>query len=200
MEFKIKILGIIPARGGSKGIPNKNIIDFCGKPLIAWSIETAQKLLKRGILSRCIVSTDSKKIAETSLKYGADIPFLRPSNLSNDQSKSIDFIKHALSQIDQKKAGSSYNAIMILQPTNPKRKYLEISDVVINFMKSKSNSLISCYEEHYVNDLVMYKKKNKTNLLPLNSYHNKEHEDNSMEKFNRNGYFIRNENKLSIKK
>ena len=54
-------------------------------------------------MSRCIVSTDSKKIAETSLKYGADIPFLRPSNLSNDQSKSIDFIKHALSQIDQKK-------------------------------------------------------------------------------------------------
>ena len=68
----MRILGIIPARGGSKGIPNKNIIDLCGKPLISWSIKTGIDLLEKNVLSRCIISTDNNKIAKIANEYGAD--------------------------------------------------------------------------------------------------------------------------------
>ena len=74
-------VAIIPARGGSKRIPRKNIKEFCGKPMIAWSIEAAQK---SGVFDRIIVSTDDEEIAEVARKYGAEVPFMRPEELSND--------------------------------------------------------------------------------------------------------------------
>ena len=75
------ILGIIPARGGSKGIPKKNLIDLCGKPLIKWSIETGKELINNKTLDRCIVSTDCNEIAKLSKSLGIDVPFLRPKNI-----------------------------------------------------------------------------------------------------------------------
>jgi len=74
-------VAIIPARGGSKRIPRKNIKEFCGKPMIAWSIEAA---LKSGVFNRIIVSTDDEDIAEVTRQYGAEVPFMRPAELSND--------------------------------------------------------------------------------------------------------------------
>ena len=86
----MRILGIIPARGGSKGIPDKNIIDLCGKPLISWSIKTGIELVKNKTLSRCIVSTDDTKIAKIAAQCGAEVPFLRPVEEAKDSSKSIE--------------------------------------------------------------------------------------------------------------
>lgn len=84
---------MIPARGGSKRIPRKNIKDFRGKPIIAYSIEAA---LKSGCFDKVIVSTDDKEIAEIAKQYGAEIPFLRPSNISDDHATTVDVIKHCL--------------------------------------------------------------------------------------------------------
>ena len=90
-------LAIIPARGGSKRIPRKNIRDFCGKPMIAWSIEAA---LASGCFDRVIVSTDDDEIAETARRYGAEVPFLRPAELSDDHTGTIPVIRHAIESVD----------------------------------------------------------------------------------------------------
>ena len=94
--MKKRYLGVIPARGGSKGIPKKNIKEMNGKPLIAYTIEAANKAIQEQVLSRCIVSTDSNEIAEVSRRFGADVPFMRPDYLGGDTIKSVDVILHAL--------------------------------------------------------------------------------------------------------
>ena len=167
--MKKSILGIIPARGGSKGIKGKNIVDLCGKPLISWSIETGIDLLKNDTLKKCIVSTDDKEIAKIAEKYGGDVPFLRPKKASRDNSKSIEFVLHALNFL--KKKGFIYDAVMILQPTNPQRNSDDISKIVDSFMLTNTQSLISCYQEDYINEYVMYKKKGQK-LQPVNTNHN----------------------------
>jgi CMP-N,N'-diacetyllegionaminic acid synthase len=168
---KMRILGIIPARGGSKGIPNKNIVDLCGKPLIAWSIKTGLELIENNILSRCIVSTDNKKIAGISEDYGAEVPFFRPAYASTDKAKSIDYVMHALNEFEKK--NEVYDAVMILQPTSPQRNIKAISNSINKFIYSNSNSLISCYKEDYINELVMYVEQSNESIKPLHSDHNK---------------------------
>ena len=86
-------VALIPARGGSKRIPYKNIKSFCGKPMIAWSIEVA---LKSGCFDRIIVSTDDLKIAEVARHYGAEVPFVRPASLANDFAGTIPVVRHAI--------------------------------------------------------------------------------------------------------
>ncbi len=86
-----KLLAIIPARGGSKRLPSKNILDLAGKPLITWTIESA---LDSKYIDRVIVSTNDNEIATISKKYGADVPFMRPNDLATDESTSIDVVLH----------------------------------------------------------------------------------------------------------
>ena len=86
-------IAIIPARGGSKRIPRKNIKVFHGKPMIAYSIEAAQK---SGCFDRIIVSTDDQEIADTALKYGAEVPFLRPADIADDYATTMDVMEHAI--------------------------------------------------------------------------------------------------------
>lgn len=86
-------LAVIPARGGSKRIPRKNIKDFCGKPIIAWSIEAA---LRSGCFDRVIVSTDDLEIADVARKWGAEVPFMRPTNLADDYTSTIPVVRHAV--------------------------------------------------------------------------------------------------------
>jgi CMP-N-acetylneuraminic acid synthetase len=136
-----KILGIIPARGGSKGISNKNIIAINGKPLIAYTIEEA---LKSNYLDRVIVSTDDEKIKDVSLEYGAGVPFVRPDYLSNDTAKTIDVVLHALDFL--KKNGERYDYVVLLQPTSPLRKSGDIDDAIDKVMGNNSESLISVCE------------------------------------------------------
>lgn len=114
-------IAIIPARGGSKRIPRKNIKDFNGKPIIAYSIETA---IKSKVFSKVIVSTDDEEIAEVSKKYGAEIPFIRPSKLSDDYTDTVAVVSHAIEYL--KNSGEKFDYICVLYATAPllNEKYL----------------------------------------------------------------------------
>ena len=112
-----KIIAIVPARQGSKGLAKKNIIDFLGKPLLVWSIEAA---LQSNYVDRIIVSTDSTEIAGVGEKFGADIPFIRPSYLSEDNASSVDVICHAIEFMSEK-LGENFDFVVLLEPTSPLR-------------------------------------------------------------------------------
>ena len=130
----MKILTVISARGGSKRIPNKNIKNFCGKPLIAWTIEAA---LKSKNLDRIIVTTDNKKIASISENYGAEVPFLRPPYLAQDGTPGIDPVLHVISKI------SGYDWVLLLQPTSPLRDHNDINEMIDLSNTKKSPSFVS---------------------------------------------------------
>lgn len=123
-----KVLIIIPARSGSKGVENKNIRMFAGHPLIAYSITAA--LLCR-YASRVVVSTDSDEIAEVAKRYGAEVPFLRPAELATDTSRDIEFCRHVLANID---GADAYGYIVILCPTSPIRPYGFIDAGILKLM------------------------------------------------------------------
>lgn len=116
-----KCIAIIPARGGSKRIPRKNIKDFQGKPLIAYSIEVA---LQSKLFSKVIVSTDDEEIKDIALKYGAEVPFLRPASLSDDYTGTGEVIAHAIDYL--KKSGEEFDYVCTLYATAPllNKKYL----------------------------------------------------------------------------
>ena len=165
-----KGLIIIPARGGSKGIKNKNVINICGKPLIFYTINPALKIKENGLINEVIVSTDSKKIANISKKLDVSVPFLRPKNISGDKAKSIDFMLHAINYFEKK--GISYDYIVLLQPTSPLRGYEDIKGAVSLYLKNKSDSLISVCKEERVDETELYYKKNDVGI-PLSVNHNK---------------------------
>lgn len=167
----MKVLTIIPARCGSKGIQDKNIIDVCGKPLIAYSIEPAIELFKEGMVSEVIVSTDCHKIADVANSFGAKTPFLRPETISGDNAKSIEFIIHAIEFYE--KQNIFFDAVLLLQPTSPLRTYRQLQEALSEFKSKDADSLISCYKEEYINDLVMYRDGIDNFLEPLNDKHNK---------------------------
>ena len=167
----MNILGIIPARGGSKGIHRKNLVDLCGKPLIAWSIEFGAELLKRNLVSRCIVSTDDMEIAQVARNLGADVPFLRPGSAATDSAKAIDYVRHALDTLSGE--GHSFDAVVLLQPTSPIRDIGAFEIALQCMERSDADSLISCYEEEYINDLVMYDVDEDDRLVARNPDHNK---------------------------
>jgi CMP-N,N'-diacetyllegionaminic acid synthase len=167
----MRILGIVPARGGSKGIPRKNLAEVCGKPLIAYSIETGLQLLAGGTLARCIVSTDDREIAVCATALGADVPFMRPASAATDTAKALAYVLHALDALESQ--DGVYDAVMLLQPTSPIRNTEAIVAAVERFEISNSDSLISCYREEYINDLVMYDPQADGTLIPRNPLHNK---------------------------
>ena len=179
-----KYLAIIPARGGSKGIPGKNIIDVAGRPLIAYSIEVAKLMTENNIAAKAIVSTDSEEIADISKKLGIDVPFLRPAELSGDKAKSIDFLLHALKFYEEQ--GEEFDAIILLQPTSPLRTYEDIKEAVEIYESSGAQSLISVYQEDYICDLVSYHKDGDFGV-PLDDRHNK-----GVRRQEHNKLFIRN--------
>ncbi len=182
----MKILTIIPARGGSQGVKDKNIIDVCGKPLIAYSIEQANMLKEAGLVDTVIVSTDSKKIANVSKDYGAEVPFLRPDELSSNTAKSIDFYLHALDFYASQNI--YFDAVLLLQPTSPQRNFNILKDSINIFTSGKADSLLSVYREEYINDLVMYRGDEKSKCLtPVNINHNK-----GVRRQNHGSIFVRN--------
>ena len=113
----MEILGIIPARGGSKGVPGKNIRPLAGKPLIAWTIKEAKKSKH---LTRTIVSTDDDQIAATARAFGGEVPFLRPKEISRDLSTDVEFLQHALSFLKEKEQYMP-DIVLRLPPTSPLR-------------------------------------------------------------------------------
>lgn len=136
-----RFLAIIPARGGSKGIPNKNIMDICGKPLIAYTIEAGKK---SKYIDEIMVSTDSEDIKNIAQQYGAKVPFLRPKQLSNDSAKSIDLVLHAIDFY--KNNNMCYDYVILLQPTSPLRTFMQVDEAIEKLMESNRDSLVSVRE------------------------------------------------------
>ncbi len=130
-----RILALIPARGGSKGFPRKNIRPLLGKPLIAWTIEQAKA---SKYIDRVVVSTDDEEIAEISRQYGAEEPFLRPKELARDDSPTIDVILHALEFFSSK--GEEFDLLALLEPTSPLRKKEDIDRGIELLINNKKNA------------------------------------------------------------
>ena len=139
------IIGIIPARGGSKGLHRKNLRSINGSPLVVWTIKQA---LASGSLSKVIVSTDDQEIAEVSMSCGASVPFLRPKHLAQDDSPTIDAVIHLLENIAE-----SFDAVCLLEPTSPLRKPSDI-DHAISILEnnwSSCDAVVSVGEIHLEN-------------------------------------------------
>lgn len=130
-----KILAVIPARGGSKGIPRKNIVLINGKPLIQYTIDEARK---SQYIDSIIVSTDDKEIAKTSYELGAEVPFLRPRELAEDSTKTIDVLIDIIQKLKQQ-----YDYLLLLQPTSPLRRVFHIDGAIQKIIDTGQLSLVS---------------------------------------------------------
>lgn len=132
-------LAIIPARGGSKRLPRKNVLDLCGKPLIAWSIEAG---LKSKYIDKVVVSSDDYEILETSKKFGAET-IKRPDELANDTATTFDAIKHAIDSLEK------YDYIVLLQPTSPLRNEKHIDEAIELLENKQAGAIVSvCEVDH----------------------------------------------------
>ena len=139
------MIAIIPARGGSKGLPGKNIKDLNGKPLIAYTIEAA---LKSKYITDVIVSTDDQDIYNIALDFGAKDTFLRPAELAQDSSLAIDNYNYTSDRLE-KEFGYKINSFVVLQPTSPLRKVEDIDGAIELFIEKQAESVISYCEEHH---------------------------------------------------
>jgi len=142
MEIKPKILGVITARGGSKGIPQKNIKLLAGKPLIWWTIDAAKK---SGVFDRLIVSTDDEAIANVCRGHGVEVPFMRPKELAEDKTPHLPVMQHAVNFLKEKE-GYLPDYTMILQPTSPLRQQFHLKEAVDLILKTGADSALSVYE------------------------------------------------------
>ena len=133
-----KILAFIPARGGSKGLKDKNIHPIGGKPLVGHTIEAA---LASKYIDDVVVSTDSEKIADVAKKFGAEVPFLRPAEIAGDTSKTIDAIVYTLQKL--KESGKVYDDFILLQPTSPLRTTDILDAAIEKYFKFDRKSLVS---------------------------------------------------------
>jgi CMP-N-acetylneuraminic acid synthetase len=138
-----KIVAIITARGGSKGLPRKNILDLNGKPLIAHTVDAA---INSKVFEKVIVTTDDKEIKNVSLQYGVEV-IDRPKELATDTASSLDVIEHAL--LDLQANGENYSHFILLQPTSPLRNAIHIQEAWKKYSEEEASSLISVVEvEH----------------------------------------------------
>jgi len=134
----MRIVAIIPARGGSKSIHKKNLIDFCGKPLLGWSIEQAMAC---ALVNEIYVSTEDEEIAATSRKYGAEV-IQRPARLATDTARSEEALLHAIDNIEQEN-GRNVDIVVFLQATSPLRSSSDIDNALRKFIDKNADSLFS---------------------------------------------------------
>ena len=137
MYLNKRILAVITARGGSKGVPGKNIKLLAGKPLIAWTIEAAHK---SKLIDRTVLSSEDEAIIETAQDWGCEVPFVRPLELAADDSSSISVVLHALNQVE------GFDYIVLLQPTSPLRRPTDIDAAIRMCIQSGVPSLVSVTE------------------------------------------------------
>ncbi len=137
----IRLLYFIPARSGSKGIPDKNIRNLCGKPLLSYAIHSCLESEHPG---RVFVSTDSEKYASIARFYGAEVPFLRPQELAGDTSRVSDAISDALQKYET--SGVTFDAIVLVQPTSPLILPHDISRIIDIFLRKNANAIVSVTE------------------------------------------------------
>lgn len=137
----MRVLGLIPARGGSKGIPRKNIRLLCGKPLLHYTIEAA---LAARHLSRVILSTEDEEIAEVGRRGGVEVPFLRPAELAEDETPMLPVVQHTIRWMEER--GEYFDAVCLLQPTNPLRRPEDIDGAIELLQQSAADSVISFFD------------------------------------------------------
>lgn len=176
MYMDKRVLAVVTARGGSKGLLRKNIRQIAGKPLMAWTLDEARR---SAYIDRCIVSTDDAEIAELARQSGADVPFLRPAELASDTAKTVDVLMHAMNWL--KDRGEVYEIIVLLQPTSPLRTYEDI-DKAIELLSAKGASAIVSVAETRHNPCW-------TNTLPA---------DGSMKEFLRPDVLGKNRQELPV--
>jgi len=138
VDKNIKILALIPARGGSKGVPDKNIKLLGGKPLIAYTIESAKQ---SEYIDKLVLSSEDEKIIVVAKQLNVEVPFVRPSHLAKDNSGSIEVVQHAVNYFENK--NKFFDAILLLQPTSPFREKGFIDKAIQKFITSNSDALIS---------------------------------------------------------
>ena len=134
-------IAIIPARGGSKRLPNKNILPLAGKPLIVWTIETA---LDSQLFDMVLVSTDSQDIADVSMSAGATVPFLRPAELASDTASTNDVISHMVEWVEAQHG--PVTKVTLLQPTSPLRDVDNIKEAMALYDEKQASAVISVCE------------------------------------------------------
>ena len=160
----MEILGLIPARGGSKSIPRKNIAPLVGRPLLAYSCEAA---LGSQTLTRVILSTDDQKIASMGRDCGVEVPFMRPAELAQDDTPTLPVIQHALHWLEEHQ---SYRpeVIVLLQPTSPLRRTEHIDGAVNLLLKTGADSVVSVVEvPHQFNPVSVMKIDEEGRLMPF---------------------------------
>lgn len=162
--MKKEILAIIPARGGSKGIPRKNIKKLAGKPLLAY---TAKSALQSRYLSKVLLSTDDFEIAEIGKKLGLEVPFMRPKGLAKDNSPSLPVFQHVLKELESRD-GYIPDIVVILQPTSPFRSSKHIDEAISLFLRNKVDSVVSIVEvPHNMNPYSVMELSNEGTLHPF---------------------------------
>lgn len=152
-----KVLGIIPARGGSKGLPRKNILVAGKKPLIAWTIEAARKST---VIDRLILSSDDEEIIKIAEEYGCDVPFRRPRSIASDEATSIDVVLHALDIFPE------FEYVVLLQPTSPLRTSEDI-DAAFRLLQIHSAQSCVSISRVELSPYWMYSLDEKSKLRPL---------------------------------
>lgn len=145
MKKSLKIICVITARSGSKGLKNKNIRKLKGLPLLAHTIIAAKK---SKMLNRIILSTDSKLYAKIGLNFGAEVPFIRPKKLATAKAHHPEVVNHALKFVE-KKDRTKFDYVVMLQPTSPYRKSKHINGAIKKFLNEKNDSLISIKKQDY---------------------------------------------------
>ena len=143
MIDKYKVVCVIPARGGSKGVPRKNIKILGSKPLIAYTIEQA---LQSKYIDRIVVSTEDREIADISRQYGAEVPFMRPVVLAGDQVATIDVLLHAINWLEEDKY--AFDIIVLLHTTTPLRVVKDIDSCIEMLLGTKADNIFSVTEAH----------------------------------------------------
>lgn len=159
----LRVLGVITARGGSKGVPRKNIRPLGGKPLIAWTIDAARR---SALLTDFLVSTEDEEIARVSREHDAPVPFLRPAELATDEAKSIPVVQHALDWLAREQ-DTSYDAVMILQPTSPFRTAGDIDAAIRLLAETGADSVMAMVKLEDFSPMKLKRIASDGRILPL---------------------------------
>lgn len=195
MKKKIKILGMVVARSGSKGVPGKNIRKCNGKPLVHWA---AKALIDSKEIDHSICSTDDLNVIKIVEKMGIDVPFIRPKYLSEDDSSIIDVVIHALDFF--KKKNINYSHVMLVQPTSPTVTAEDIDNAIELIKKNNATNVITVYENNDTHPSIMYREDSQNRLLPILP-ESSEYQRQKFEKiYVRSGLFYLLESKNLMKK
>lgn len=147
-----RILAIIPARGGSKGVPRKNVRPVNGQPLIAYTFQTVKQAKP---ITRCILSTDDTEIADLARVHGIDVPFMRPPELATDEASTLDVVLHAVAEVERAEE-QAYDVVLLLQPTAPLRSVEDMVQALALLEHTGADSVISFYQIEHGHPYYMY--------------------------------------------